>query len=273
MPSPSIRSLRDGAAKALASPDLDMKRRLAETLHADWAAGRLSLSTLLDARLPDTPGRPASPLLVAPGAVKKRSVHTHQGRIALLHALAHIELNAVDLALDIVARFAAAPVPRSFFGDWLGVAADEARHFALLCARLRTLGSHYGALPAHDGMWEAAQKTQTDIHARLALVPLILEARGLDVTPSIIRQMRDAGDAETSAILTVIYEDEKGHVAVGAKWFRFLCARAGQDPASSFQALVRANFRGGLKPPFNELARAAAGLTPSFYRSLCPVSQ
>jgi uncharacterized ferritin-like protein (DUF455 family) len=268
-----VRSLRDGAARALANPDLAGKCALAQALQRDWAQGGLSLFTMLDERPPEKPGRPEAPVLVAPGAVGKRSVHTERGRVALIHALAHIELNAVDLALDIVARFAAAPVPRSFFADWLGVAADEARHFGLLCARLEELGSRYGALPAHDGMWEAAQKTQSDLHARLALVPLILEARGLDVTPSIIGQMRAVGDHGTADILDIIYEDEKGHVAVGAKWFRFLCARAGQDPAAQFQLLVRNNFRGGLKPPFNETARAAAGLTPSFYRALSPVSQ
>ncbi|MCU0830450.1 MAG: ferritin-like domain-containing protein [Rhizobiaceae bacterium] len=266
-------SLRDGAARALAEPDLVRKSALTRALAKRWAQGGLSLHGAGDTLAPDRPGRPERPELVSPRHVKKRSLHTPQGRIALIHALAHIELNAVDLALDIIARFATAPVPRSFFGDWLGVADDEARHFGLLCERLGRLGASYGDLPAHDGLWDAAQKTQTSMHARLALVPLILEARGLDVTPSLIGQLQETGDAETAAILSVIYEDEKGHVAVGAKWFRFLCARNGQNPADQFQSLVRANFRGSLKPPFNDAARAAAGLTPSFYRSLCPVSQ
>jgi uncharacterized ferritin-like protein (DUF455 family) len=269
----AMRSLRDGAVQALASADLAVKCALTHALSERWSKGAWSLHCALDGPVPTRPGRPLRPEMVSPKAVKKRSLHTAHGRVALVHALAHIELNAVDLALDIVARFADAPVPRSFFADWLSVADDEARHFGMLRARLVELGSHYGALPAHDGLWDAAQKTQHDMHARLALVPLILEARGLDVTPSIIAQMRETGDDQTASILDVIYEDEKGHVAVGAKWFRFLCARNGQDPSGRFQALVRANFRGSLKPPFNDRARAAAGLTPSFYRSLCPVSQ
>lgn len=218
--------------------------------------------------MPDRPGRPAKPELVPPKAVEKRSLHTLPGRIALLHALAHIELNAVDLALDIVARFATEPVPHSFFDGWMKVAYEEAKHFRLVRDRLRVLGADYGDMPAHDGLWQAAHSTKNDLTARLAVVPLILEARGLDVTPSLQEKMRETGDIESADVLKVIYEDEKGHVAVGAKWFRFLCAREKRDPARSFQELVRANFRGQLKAPFNDVARAEAGLTPSFYRSL-----
>jgi uncharacterized ferritin-like protein (DUF455 family) len=138
--------------------------------------------------------------------------------------------------------------------------------------RLRELDADYGDLPAHDGLWEAAHSTRNSLTARLAVVPLILEARGLDVTPSMRDKLRELGDEESAAIFSVIYEDEKGHVAIGAKWFRFLCARERRDPAAAFQELVRTNFRGGLKPPFNDLARAAAGLTPSFYRALSSIS-
>ena len=211
-------------------------------------------------------------MLVSPRTVKRRSVHTETGRIALIHALAHIELNAIDLALDIVARFASERVPRSFFDGWMTVALEEAKHFRLLSRRLESLGSHYGALPAHDGLWQAVEATAHDLGARLAVVPLILEARGLDVTPSLLEKLLEVGDADTAAILEIIYRDEKKHVAIGAKWFRFLCAREGRNPAQRFQELVRASFRGDVKAPFNDRARAEAGLTPTFYRSLSPLS-
>lgn len=257
---------------AIASPDLEVKTKLAQDTATRWFERRLSLRSPLDPPLADRPGRPAKPELVPPKAVEKRSLHTRNGRIALLHSIAHIELNAVDLALDIVARFATEPVPNSFFDGWMTVAFEEAKHFRLVRERLNALGADYGDLPAHDGLWQAAHSTRNDLTARLAVVPLILEARGLDVTPSLQAKMRETGDMETAAILDVIYNDEKGHVAIGAKWFRFLCARERKDPALTFQQLVRANFRGSLKAPFNDIARAEAGLTPSFYRSLTSTS-
>lgn len=263
-----IATLRGGATMAILSADLDEKTELAQQTARRWHERRLSLRSPLDPDLPERPGRPARPVLVPPKATEKRSLHTLAGRIAMLHALAHIELNAVDLALDIVARFASEPVPHSFFDGWMRVAFEEAKHFRMVRDRLRALGADYGDMPAHDGLWQAAHSTRNDLTARLAVVPLILEARGLDVTPSLQDKMRETGDIESADVLKVIYEDEKGHVAVGAKWFRFLCAREKKDPAATFKALVRANFRGALKAPFNDVARAEAGLTPSFYRSL-----
>ncbi|MCA1967659.1 MAG: ferritin-like domain-containing protein [Rhizobium sp.] len=263
-----IATLRGGATMAILSADLDEKTELAQQTARRWHERRLSLRSPLDPDLPERPGRPAKPVLVPPKATEKRSLHTLAGRIAMLHALAHIELNAVDLALDIVARFASEPVPHSFFDGWMRVAFEEAKHFRMVRDRLRALGADYGDMPAHDGLWQAAHSTRNDLTARLAVVPLILEARGLDVTPSLQDKMRETGDIESADVLKVIYEDEKGHVAVGAKWFRFLCAREKKDPAATFKALVRANFRGALKAPFNDVARAEAGLTPSFYRSL-----
>ncbi len=268
----SITSLRGGATTAILSADLDIKTRLAQEAATRWFERRLSLRSPLDPPLPERPGRPDKPKLVPPKAVEKRSLHTVKGRIATLHSIAHIELNAVDLALDIVARFATEPVPNSFFDGWMQVAFEEAKHFRMVRARLNELGADYGDMPAHDGLWQAAHSTRNDLTARLAVVPLILEARGLDVTPSLQAKMRETGDMETAAILDVIYNDEKGHVAVGAKWFRFLCAREKRDPAATFKQLVRANFRGSLKAPFNDVARAEAGLTPSFYRSLTSTS-
>ena len=266
-------TLRARAIAAIASADLDRKTALTRAAHQTFRDHGLSLRAPGDPALPDRPGRPDRPLLVPPKAVKKRSLHTMAGRVALMHALAHIELNAIDLALDIVARFAAEEMPRSFFIDWMGVADDEGRHFGLLRDRLRQLGADYGDLPAHDGLWQAAQDTQGDLGARLAVVPLVLEARGLDVTPSLIDKLEHVGDDETAAILNIIYEDEKTHVAVGAKWFRFWCARHRVQAAGAFQTLVRRHFHGQIKPPFNHRARAASGLTPTFYRTLSPVSR
>ncbi|MBA8819199.1 ferritin-like domain-containing protein [Ochrobactrum sp. GPK 3] len=265
-------TLRGNAIRAIASADLNEKVRLTRETAARWFGRTLSVRSPLDPPLPDRPGRPDKPELVPPRMMKKRSLHSEHGRIALMHALAHIELNAIDLALDIVARFAAKPIPRSFFDGWMKVADDEARHFTLLRNRLNDLGADYGDMPAHDGLWQSAHQTRNDLEARLAVVPLILEARGLDLTPSLLEKMIETGDHETAAILDVIYNDEKTHVAVGAKWFRFFCARNRIDPVARFQELVRTNFRGDLKPPFNDLARAEAGLTPSFYRTLSPVS-
>ena len=268
----SFDSLRGGCIAALATADLDAKVSLVRAVHSRWMARSLSLRSPLDGSVPDRPGRPDRPELVAPRLVKKRSLHTERGRIALMHALAHIELNAIDLALDIVARFASERVPQSFFDGWMKVAFEEAKHFCLLRDRLKSLGSDYGVLPAHDGLWQAASQTRNDLHARLAIVPLVLEARGLDVTPSLRDKLREMGDEETASILDIIYTDEKSHVAIGAKWFRFFCARDGHEPASRFRDLVRANFRGEVRPPFNVLARAEAGLTPLFYQSLASTS-
>lgn len=270
---PHIESLRGGTTAAIAAADLDLKTALAQETARRWFARTLSMRSPRDPALPARPGRPERPELIPPRHMEKRSLHTLKGRIALLHALAHIELNAVDLALDIVARFTTERVPHSFFDGWMQVAFEEAKHFRLIRDRLRALGADYGDLPAHDGLWQAAHDTRNDLTARLAVVPLILEARGLDVTPTLQAKMRETGDDASADILDVIYNDEKGHVAVGAKWFRFLCARERKDPSATFRELVRANFRGPLKPPFNDVARAEAGLTPSFYRSLVSVSQ
>lgn len=265
---PNFHSLRGAAVEAISAADLTVKTELAQETARRWQRRALSLRSPLDRPVPLRPGRPERPVLTPPTQVKKRSLGSLKGRIALLHSIAHIELNAVDLALDIVARFASESVPNSFFDGWMKVAFEEAKHFRMVRQRLNDLGADYGDLPAHDGLWQAAHDTRNDLTARLAVVPLILEARGLDVTPALQARMRETGDFETAAVLDVIYEDEKGHVAVGAKWFRFLCARERKDPAATFQQLVRANFRGPLKAPFNDIARAEAGLTPSFYCSM-----
>lgn len=274
-----FQSLKTAAIDALSCEQLDQKIHITRAMAYQWFDGTLGIGAGIDKRPPDRPGRPEKPNLVAPNRTKKRSIRSQRGRIALLHAIAHIELNAIDLALDIIARFAhpgagdgarrtGLPMPRSFFDGWVRVALEEAKHFSLLRQRLNQLDAAYGDLDAHDGLWEAAQSTGYDLTARLAVVPLILEARGLDITPSLLTQIRAVGDWESAAIFEIIYRDEQGHVAVGAKWFRYLCLRSGVDPAATFQTLVRKHFRVALKPPFNDFARARAGLTPGFYRAL-----
>ena len=233
---------------------------------ARWRAGDMTIGRATPI---SRPARPSRPELRSPRDMpKRRNFGTPAGRIALMHALAHIELNAIDLAWDIVARFADDATPREFCDDWVGVAAEEAEHFVLLSDRLRALGSAYGELPAHDGLWEAAAATAHDLLARLAVVPLVLEARGLDVTPEMILRLERAGDMASAAILYPIYEDEIGHVAVGARWFKRLCRQRGLDPAAAFHDCVRRCFKGALKRPFNRDARSLAGVPAAFYEPL-----
>lgn len=208
---------------------------------------------------PGVPGRPARPLLVRPGAVVARSVATGQGKAALLHALAHIEFNAINLALDIVWRFAG--LPEVFYRDWARVAGEEGSHFDLLRARLAEVGHDYGDFPAHDGLWEAAAKTRADLIARLALVPRTLEARGLDASPAVRAKFASAGDAKSAQIVDQILRDEIGHVAIGNRWFKFACQRA--DIAAPVAEAEAIRVHGGpvLRGPFNLAARRAAGFT------------
>ncbi|MGI9352416.1 MAG: ferritin-like domain-containing protein [Rhizobiaceae bacterium] len=264
-------SLLEGAYRALVSSDLDEKVRLTNVTADLWNSRNLSIRGAKQYMPPDRPGRPEKPVLLPPSQVPKRTLSSERGRKALVHAIAHIELNAIDLALDIIIRFASHKIPRSFFDGWMKVAQEEAKHFTLLRHRLSAYSLSYGSLPAHDGLWEAAGETGKDIVARLAIVPLVLEARGLDVTPPLIAKLRSVGDDATADIFEIIYEDEMGHVAVGAKWFRFFCNKQGLDPAETFRILVRKHFRGSLKPPFNDRARCSNGLTPLFYRSLSPL--
>lgn len=262
-------SLCRAARAIVAEPDLSRKVALAKAAAAAWREGRLSLGRLSsDESMPDRPGRPARPVLLPPRQMPKRSTGGLKGRIALMHSLAHIELNAVDMTWDLIGRFAHEAVPQSFFDNWVQVGFEEACHFAMVSQRLHGLGAAYGELPAHDGLWQAAQATGHDLMARIAVVPLVLEARGLDVSPGLIRELEEVGDKESAAVVSVIYRDEKQHVAFGAKWFRFLCERRGLPPEPTFHDLVRANFRGPVKPPFNDKARSEAGLTPGFYKPL-----
>jgi uncharacterized ferritin-like protein (DUF455 family) len=253
-------SLTALACAVLACPDPAGKIERTFASAAAWRAGGLPVGT---APPPIRPARPDRPLLLPASHMPKRSTGP-KGRIALVHALAHIELNAIDLAWDIIARFAGGELPRAFYDDWVGVAVEEAEHTRELMARLVELGGAYGALPAHDSLWEAARITADDLLARLALIPLTLEARGLDTTPQTCAKLRGNGDEATAALLDRIYADEIKHLAVGIRWFEHECARRGVVPAAHYRSLLAERFTGTLKPPFNLAARAQAGMTPAY---------
>ncbi|MFL6857250.1 MAG: ferritin-like domain-containing protein [Allosphingosinicella sp.] len=231
-----------------------------------WRRG--ALAHTFDVAMPDRPARPERPELLPPSRMPKRGRGgSERGRVAMLHALAHIEFVAIDLAFDLVGRFGGG-FPPEFVDDWIAVGADEAMHFALLDRRLRSLGSAYGALPAHAGLWEAAEATAHDPLARLAVVPMVLEARGLDVTPATLARFEAAGDARSAAILRRILADEIRHVRAGTKWFEKACESRRIAPVSEWQRLVGAHFRGVVKPPFNDSARSQAGLSRDYYAGL-----
>lgn len=205
------------------------------------------------------PGRPPVEL-VPPSGLRLRSVHTLEGRAILIHALAHIEFNAINLALDAVWRFGA--MPEAFYRQWMGVAIEEAEHFKMLESHLNTLGYRYGDFPAHDGLWEMAERTQDDVLARLALVPRTLEARGLDASPAVRHKLASGGDPKGASIIDIILRDEIGHVAIGNHWFRWLCAERGLEPVQTYAQLAKHYRAPTLKGPFNIEARLAAGFKP-----------
>lgn len=232
----------------------------------DWRLGRLAFS--FDVAMPDRPARPHEPELLPPGKMPKRGRGgSERGRIALWHSLAHIEFVAIDLALDMAGRFGG-EMDETFVGDFLSVAADEAMHFALIERKLKSLGSRYGELPAHDGLWQAAEATSHDVAARLAVVPLVLEARGLDVTPPTVERVRAAGDESGARLLERILDDEIRHVRVGANHFTAWCERRNEEPGNRWKSLVKRYFGGAVKPPFNDSARVTAGLSRYPYRAL-----
>lgn len=239
---------------------------LARKVARDWRLGRLS--PVFDVAMPERPARPNHPVLLPPAQMPaRRKAGSINGRIAMLHAFAHIEFSAIDLAFDMAGRFGAT-MPPEFLDDWLSVGADEAMHFMLLERRLAEFGSHYGALPAHDGLWESAMETAADVLARLAVVPMVLEARGLDVSPATINRLAMMGDEKSARILSRIYHDEIRHVGFGSKWFHRIAESAGFDAPQHWRALVKRHFRGPLKPPFNDSARMNAGLTREYYAEL-----
>jgi uncharacterized ferritin-like protein (DUF455 family) len=250
-------NLHAAARAVLAECEVEAKLAGAARLWVEWQTGSLASGEL---GVPtDTPGRPARPELLAPQAMPRRQLNGRENHAALIHALTHIEFNAINLALDAVQRFPG--LPPGFYGDWFQVAAEEAYHFTLLRDHLRAQGKDYGDFPAHDGLWEMALKTAHDPLARMALVPRLMEARGLDVTPDIQRKLKGFGDPAGAALLDIILRDEIGHVAAGDRWFRHLCEQRGLQAEAAFRDLL--SLPGVPRPrrPFNATARLAAGFT------------
>jgi uncharacterized ferritin-like protein (DUF455 family) len=257
---PVIHSIHQAAAAILMCADPDEKCRVVAMSLVDWHEGRLVVVSGSDDPHPVLePGRPPRPELVAPHRVPKRSLATPEGHAALLHAIAHIEFNAINLALDCVVRYRS--LPKDFHGGWMEVAAEEALHFAMVRTRLQELGFDYGDFAAHNGLWEMACKTAPDPLARMALVPRVLEARGLDATLPIMAKLKGIGDIASVAILARILQDEIGHVALGDRWFRTLCARRSLDPETTYFELIAAFNAPRPRPPMHESARLAAGFS------------
>lgn len=267
-------SAYDGAYTVLTTANPRSKALAARQLYSNWQQNR-DIGTALTA-LPLQPARPLKPELVPPANVPRRRLGSLNGRAAMLHAIAHIELNAIDLAADMMARFASDPLidPKDradFITDWASICDDEARHYLLLQDRLTQLGMKYGDFPSHNGLWDAAMNTSEDVAARLAIAPLVLEARGLDVTPNMIKKLTQAQDIESANILKIIYDEEIGHVRIGAKWFQYVAKALEESPKALFHKLVKAHFKGQIRPPFNVKARNLAGLTEEYYRPLVKV--
>jgi len=257
---PMSSSLFDRIQACIQACDPQTKCMLAQQLLNDWNAGAVScIDDMPEPEPIGDAGRPEQPELVAPRQVPRRNINSEQGRIVLAHALAHIEFNAINLALDAAYRFR--NMPRQFYHDWLKVAAEEAYHFTLLRQYLMGKGQDYGDYPAHNGLWEMAQKTAHDVMVRMALVPRVLEARGLDVTPGLIVKLQQAGDEEFVAHLEIIHHDEIGHVAIGSHWFKYVCEQRGLDARVTFKQLIQDYMKGTLRGPFDETARVQAGFS------------
>lgn len=252
------------ALTALQAKDPEEKCRLVHTLWHQCADQPLAL--VEQCLAPEQPGRPAQPELVHPNSVPRRRLGSDKGRAALVHAVAHIEFNAINLALDAALRFA--HMPEAYYRDWLSVAEDEARHYELLAKRLADLDCRYGDLPAHNGLWEMAMATSSDVMMRMALVPRVLEARGLDVTPGMIERLLSAGDEQTVAALRVILAEEERHVAIGSHWFQWVCKQRDLPPQATFLQLLREHYQGQIAGPFNEDARLRAGFSEEEMQAL-----
>jgi len=248
-------------AACLRADDPPAKVACVRALQADWLAGRVACAAKADRAPIDQPGRPARPRLVPPRRMPRRRPDSVAGRAALIHALAHIEFNAINLALDAAHRFAG--LPEAYYADWLKVADEEALHFDLLNTHLATLGHAYGDFEAHTGLWDMALKTAHDPLVRMALVPRVLEARGLDATPRIVEKLRAANDTRMVEILAIVERDEIGHVAIGNRWYGWLCAQRGVEPGATFRRLLVEYDAPALKPPFNFAARRQAGFSES----------
>jgi len=264
-------NLQELAISVLTAISTDDKVLAAHNMASQWHDEHMNISISSALNVPCTPGRPAKPELVAPTDVKRRRLGSLAGRQSLLHAIAHIEFNAIDLAADMLARYGDSPrisdhCRKDFIADWVKVCDDEARHFTMIASRLDELGSYYGALPAHNGLWEAASSTSNDLAARLVIAPMVLEARGLDVTPGMIKKLVSVGDQTSADILGIIYDEEIPHVATGTRWFLHICKRENLNPEHTFKSLLQTHYKGTLKPPFNHEARTLAGMPNEFYQ-------
>ena len=224
-----------------------------------WRASQLALDNKEPPVQIETPGRPDKPVLVHPRELPRRSFHTAEGRAALLHAITHIEFNAINLALDAVYRFRDSP--KDYYNDWLRVADEEARHFVLLSERLQELGYEYGVFDAHNGLWDMALRTAHDVLIRMALVPRVMEARGLDVTPGMIERFAAIDDQRSVDVLNVILEEEVGHVEIGSRWFHYFCDQRQLPREQTYLDLMQQYAQGRVKPPLHRDARRAAGFT------------
>jgi len=256
---PATGSLYQAARECLLTQDLEEKLEHSARVALAWRGGELGLGGWTPADGVVEAGRPERPRLVHPSQLARRGLGSERGRLALLHAIAHIEFNAINLAWDAVSRFPGLPV--DYYGDWIQVAEEEAHHFRLVRERLRQAGVDYGAFPAHNGLWEMARRTAHDPLVRMALVPRMLEARGLDVTPGIIERFRKLGDLETVEVLQLILAEEIGHVAFGSRWFRYLCEQRGLESESTYFKLLHDFLGGGIRCPLHHQARREAGFT------------
>ena len=252
-------SAHQSSLTALLCRDINEKQHLTNFTQSQFNQHKLSLFDDIPVESIPVPGRPAKPLQVSPHDVPKRKLTTDEGRGAFIHALAHIEFNAINLALDAVYRFR--ELPEAYYQEWLSVAVEEARHFQMLQQRLNDYGYQYGDFPAHNGLWDMAVRTENNLLERMALVPKVFEARGLDVTPGMISKLLQVGDKETAEILKVIYTDEIGHVAIGNRWFNYACDQKGLNPQDEFIQLVTQHFPGPVRGKLNFEARLQAGFT------------
>lgn len=269
---PTNQTIFHAAGEVLATSGVNEKPAAARAMAAAYARGELDMPN--DATSPEPitmPGRPERPQLVHPRELPRRGFGSTTGRAAFIHAVAHIEFNAIDLACDAIYRFRG--LPHAYYADWMQVVDDEARHFIMLRKRLADFGHDYGDFDAHNGLWEMAEKTAHDGLARMALVPRVLEARGLDVTPGMIAKLTSLGDKETVAILEIILREEIGHVASGSRWYRWYCEREGVEPRSRFRELLHEYAGGVLHGPFNTEARLMAGFDADELQSLCDAAE
>lgn len=259
-------SLSFAACDVLNTQDANEKVRLTFLYAQAWKDGHIK--DVGNETPPIHAARPDKPNLISPTTMPRRRLGSEMGRISLIHAIAHIELNAIDLAWDVIARFSYEDLPKEYYNDWVQVAEDEASHFQLLNNRLADLDHSYGDLPAHNGLWDAALKTSDDLMARLALVPMVLEPRGLDTTPPTVERLHRMGDSKTADIMNRIGFEEIAHVRAGTHWFTHMAKLRGLETIPTYHNYVRELFKGGLRPPFNKEARDQAGMTPDFYEPL-----